>query len=162
MQLRHLNIWIIGLLITGCTNMCATSHKEMTAEEVVEAYLDAAFNIQNVDDIGILIKYTSGNLKQALESADAKTVELVFINKKYNLNRFSVIERRDRTPREVEVTYELAYNELNDESSKDALVLTENTLNLVKQKGAWFITDVIGGQTSIDFQVASEITPEKK
>lgn len=156
MKMKSFKIWLLALLITGCTNMCETDHKEMSPEEVVEAYLDESFNINEVDQIRRLIKYTSGSLKKALEDADAKTVEKVFINKSYNLKRFSVIERKDRTPREVEVTYELEYKELGA-NKEDAIVSAENTLNLIRKESAWYITDVIGGKTSIDFQVPTEI-----
>jgi hypothetical protein len=158
-KLKTIKIWILALLITGCTNMCDTPHKDMNPEEVVEAYLSIAFNMDEVDQMQSLIEFTSGNLKQTLEAADAKKINEVFINKKYDLKRFSIVERRNRTPREIEITYELAYNELATESD-DALVTAENTLNLIRQKGAWYITDVIGGSTTIDFQTPSVITPK--
>lgn len=154
MKLKSIKIWILALLITGCTSMCDTAHKDMNPEEVVEEYLSITFNIDDVNQIGSLIEFTSGNLKQALEAADSKTIQKVFIDKNYDLKRFSILERRNRTPREVEITYELAYLDKKG-SSEDALVTAENTLNLIRQKGAWYITDVIGGKTEIDFQ-----TPE--
>lgn len=93
MKLKTLKVWFLALIVSGCTSMCTTSHEEMNPEEVVEAYLDTSFNISHIDQISELIKFTSGNLKQALEAADAKTVEKVFVHKRYNLKRFSVIER---------------------------------------------------------------------
>jgi len=158
MKMRNFKILCLAIIMTGCTNMCSTSHKDMKPEEVVEAYLDTSFNIVNVDQISDLIQYTSGNLKQALEAADAKTVSKVFVHKKYNLKRFSILERKDRTPREVEITYELAYNEI-DKKNDDALVTAENTLNLRLKEGAWYITDVIGGKTAIDFQAPMVVKP---
>lgn len=156
---KSLHLWLSVFIFAGCTNMCTPRHKDMTAEEVVEKYLDIAFNIQYVDQVKALISLTSGNLKESLEEADAQTVQRVFIDKKYALKRFSITQRRDRTPREVEITYELAYNELNEGSASDADVLTEKTLSLVKKDGAWYVADVIGGKTAIDFQIGAEIKP---
>ena len=158
--------------------MCDQPHEDMTAEEVVEAYLTKAFNMVSVDEVTKLISYTSGNLKQALEEADASTIDKIFIQKKYLVDRFSFIERNDLTPREVVITYHLSYQELpagdgslstdadhagkdNKEADtpSDALIHIENSLNLIRKEGAWFITDVIGGQTTIDFLIADEIVP---
>ena len=165
--------------------MCEQQHEDMTAEEVVEAYLTKAFNMVSVDEVTKLISYTSGNLKQALEEADASTIDQIFIQKKYLVDRFSFIERNDLTPREVVITYHLSYQEVpagsgsqgthstansdtdadeNTDKKKpdgthDALIHIENSLNLIRKEGAWFITDVIGGQTTIDFLIADEIVP---
>ena len=38
MKLKSIKIWILALLITGCTSMCDTAHKDMNPEEVVEEY----------------------------------------------------------------------------------------------------------------------------
>ena len=48
--------------------------------------------------------------------------------------------------------------------SKAATVETQNTVSVIRYKGAWAIRDVIGKQTSIDFPLdsGSEVTPEKK
>ena len=45
------------------------------------------------------------------------------------------------------------------DTPSDALIHIENSLNLIRKEGAWFITDVIGGQTTIDFLIADEIVP---
>ena len=138
--------------------MCGKSHKDMEAGQVVEAYLQEAFNIRSVDDVEKLMVYTSGNLRQALEEADANTIDKVFVRKRYEVKRFSFLEQKHLTPREREITYELEYQELSEEGKGPAHYTIENSLNLIRKDGAWYITDVIGGQTTIDFIVADEVT----
>ena len=58
--IKSLKVWLIILIITGCTNMCGTSHNAMGPEEVVEAYLDVAFNISEVDGICKVIRIYFG------------------------------------------------------------------------------------------------------
>ena len=151
-------IWVISLLLfsSSCTTMCSKSHKEMTAEEVVESYLTNTFNLKSVSGIDDLIKFTSGNLKQALTEAEPSTIDRIFIQKKYKVEQFSFLERKDITPREVEISYQLKYQELNQPDN--AVVSIKNTLNLIRKEGAWYITDVIGGETSIDFLITDQIT----
>ena len=147
----------------------------MSAEEVVETYLTKAFNMTSVKEVIHLIALTSGNLKQALEEADASTIDRIFVQSKYTVEQFSFVERKDLTPREVVITYQLSYQRLpqlqpaqanadtdpaptSAESSDQALIHIENSLSLIRKEGAWFITDVIGGQTTIDFLMDTEIT----
>lgn len=146
--------------VGGCTTMCGKDHKDMEAGQVVEAYLQEAFNIRSVDDVEKLMVYTSGNLKQALEEADSRTIDQVFVQKRYEVRRFSFLEQKHLTPREREITYELEYQEIDEGVAQPAYYTIENSLNLIRKDGAWYITDVIGGRTAIDFIVADEVTRE--
>ena len=68
-----------------------------------------------------------------------------------------MVERRDRTPRETEVTFVLTYRDLGEEGKlkpeEAPQVSTENTVAVVKEKGAWAIRAVLGKSTTIDFPV---------
>jgi hypothetical protein len=142
-------------LVTGCTKMCGTNRAEMSAEQIVEAYLDLALNMKSVDQRDQLLELTTGSLGAAISGASEEAIQKAYVDRKYNLKKYSLIERRDRTPRETEITYELTYNELNGEADPNGapLVTTENTVAVVKEKGAWFIRDVLGNKTSIEFPV---------
>ena len=135
--------------------MCGNSHAEMSAEEVVEAYLDLALNMTSVDQRDQLLELTTGGLGAAIAAASVETIQKAYVDRKYNLKKYSLMERRDRTPKETEITYELTYNELNGEKNPESapLVKTENTVAVVKEKGAWYIRDILGNKTSIEFPV---------
>ncbi|MEN9835423.1 MAG: hypothetical protein RL011_1616, partial [Pseudomonadota bacterium] len=67
--------------------------------------------------------------------------------------------RKDRTPRETEISFQLTYNDLGVENAtpQDApKVTTENTVSVIKANGLWMIRDVLGNKTSIDFPVSAE------
>lgn len=151
-------------LLVGCTSMCSGSRKDMTAEEVVEAYLDIALNLTDVEQREYLLEYTTGNLRNAIEEASDEIIKTAYVQRKYTLNRYTVVERRDRTPRETEITFELEYLDFGVDPNLTAdtapKVVTENTVSVIKEKGAWYIRDVLGNKTSIDFPVseAAKIT----
>ena len=131
----------------------------MSPEQVVESYLNIALNMTEVSQRDELIVYTVGALREAIEGADKSVIKQNFIDRHYNLKRFTLVERRDITPREVEITFQLEYNELEKKDSKpdeSALVKTENTVSVIRKQGYWFIRDVIGAKTSIDFALTSE------
>ena len=145
------------LFFIGCTKMCGPNRMDMTPEQVVEAYLNLSLNMDSLDDKAQLVNLTVGNLRTALLEASDETFEKAFINKNFNLESYSVVERRDRTPRETEITFLLSYKNLgkNREVKPDLAphVTTENTVSVIKHKGAWAIKDVLGKKTSIDFPV---------
>ena len=149
----------VALFITGCTSMCGVKRSAMTPEQVVEAYLEVALNMNDVAERDNLLEFTTGNLKAAIESASPETIKVAYVDRKYQILNYSVVERRDRTPRETEITFQLTYNDLGLEGrpAKDSpKVTTENTVAVVKENGLWMIRDVLGNKTSIDFTVSEE------
>lgn len=163
--LSHI-LLIIGLLaLTGCTKSCGSSRRDMTPEQVVEAYLNISLNMKDVGQKEDLLALTTDNLRDAIVQASDDTLKNAFINKNYRLKNYSVVERRDRTPRETEVTFSISYNDLGDnpelKEEDAALVTTENTVSVAKQNGIWLIRDVLGKKTTIDFPFsqADEIKP---
>lgn len=154
-----LEMTLIGALIQGCTSNCSGERKDMSPEQVVEAYLTIAMNMTEVSEKSDLLLYTIGSLRDAIDSANDDTIKANFIDKHYNLKRFTLVERRDITPREVEITFQLEYHELEEKTSKvdeAPLVTTENTVSVIRKQGYWFIRDVIGAKTTIDFALSSE------
>ena len=153
------------IFLAGCSKMCGTSRVDMSPEQVVEAYLDTSLNMTDIKEKQRLLSLTSGNLQNAIASAPNEIIEQAFINKHYHLERYSVVERRDRTPRETEITFELVYRNLGDKRATapedSPQITTENTVSVVKEKGMWRIRDVVGKKTAIDFPVreADKITP---
>lgn len=149
----------VALLVTGCTSMCGVKRSGMSPEQVVEAYLEVALNMHDVSERDNLMEFTTGNLKAAIESASPETIKTAYVDRKYQILNYSVVERRDRTPRETEITFQLTYNDLgvDDKAAKEApKVTTENTVAVVKENGLWMIRDVLGNKTSIDFPVSEE------
>lgn len=151
----NLRLWLCFSLLTGCNMMCTKDRTDMTPEEVVQAYLDLSLNMKSIEEKDYLLNLTTGSLKGALEKASDETITKAFLNRYYHLEAYSVVERRDRTPRETEITFVLTYRDLGsggDMKPEEApQVQTENTVSVVRLKGAWAIRDVLGKKTTIDF-----------
>lgn len=149
------------LFLVGCTKMCEPGREDLTPEQVVQLYLDISLNMTKVEQKKDLIMLTTGNLKDALVQAPDDVINQAFIKQNYKLERYSVIERRDRTPRETEITFSLVYLSLGPDRKADPATApkttTENTLSVVKEDNAWYIRDVLGKKTSIDFLLDEEI-----
>lgn len=149
-------MFMYALLLTGCTSMCSVNREEMTADQVVEAYLEVALNMSDIAQKAELLDFTTGKLKAAIAGASSEAIQKAYIDRNYSLKQYSLVERNDKTPRETEITYLLSYHELEDgkENTDEApLVSTENTVAVIKEKGVWYIRDVLGNKTSIEFPV---------
>ncbi len=152
----------LALSLTGCVRSCGNQREGMTPEKVVESYLNTALNMKNVSGRDALVQYTTGRMKEVISTASEETILNAYVNRHYELESYAVIERRDRTPRETEITFRLKYKDLGVSETRPTdtksapMVQTENTVALIKEKGAWFIRDVVGAKTSIDFPVTQD------
>ncbi len=147
-------------LLVSCQNSCNPfASDSKSPEQVVEAYLNIAFNMTSAAEKKHLLAITTGSLHAALSAASDETIESAYIKRRYNLQSYSVIQRRDRTPRETEITFQLTYQDLGQSSDHNdpnlsPKVTTENTVALIKEKGSWLIREVLGNKTTIDFPVS--------
>ncbi len=161
-MLQHSRWIVLALIITGCTRFCGLSHSDMNPEQVVEAYLNIALNMASVSERSALMEFTTGNLKNAIAQASDETIKAAYIDRKYKIESYSVVERRDRTPRETEITFRLSYKDFGATEPKPGAettapqVITENTVSVVRENKLWLIKDVMGNRTSVDFPVAPE------
>jgi hypothetical protein len=159
--MKTLVLSLCFLVLTCCNRMCADARDDMTPEQVVEAYLDISLNMSDPNEKDSLLDLTTGILRSSINSASAETIIKAFVNRNYKLKTYSVMERRDRTPRETEITFLLVYRDLgeNPEAKEENApeISTENTVAVIKEKGTWYIRDVIGKRTTIDFPTTVEV-----
>jgi len=153
-----------GLMLVGavgCTKSCGKGHGALAPDQVVEAYLNVAMNMSEVAQRAELLEYTTGNLHEAIAAASDQVIQQAYISKRYKLENYSLIERRDRTPRETEVTFQIKYKDLTSVpggSSENAVtVTTENTVRVIREKESWLISDVTGNKTSVEFPVLKDM-----
>ncbi len=156
-----INITIAVLICTACTNLCTKTRKSMSAEEVVKAYLSIAFNMKKVSQKRLLLQYTMGPLQAAIASANEKTIIEAYIKPRYKLHSIAIISKKNITPREVQITYQLEYKEANtnedikDVENESIKQTVENTVSLYSLKSRWFINGVIDNKTSIEFPITT-------
>jgi hypothetical protein len=164
----RVKVGLMLLVISGCGRFCGNNRSDLAPEQVVEAYLDTALNMTKVSQRRNLMQFTTGNLKAAIASVSEETIKKVYIDRKFEIVSYSIMERRDRTPRETEITFQLTYRDLGTgetakpKGSEGPKVTTENTVSVIKEHESWFIRDVIGQKTSIDFPVSDASRIEAK
>lgn len=157
--------WVIIASLLGslvaCTKGCGS--KALKPEEVVEAYLEVVFNMDRLSQREELLSYTTGPLKAALAQISDEGIKRGYIEKNFHLEDYSVVQTKNLTPREVEVTFALRYRNLTDspDGTKEnaPIVTTENTVAVVLENRRWLIRDVLGNKTSLEFPTGVEVKP---
>lgn len=146
------NVCIL-VILCSCTKTCSVSRDKMSADEVLLAYLDIAFNMEEISQKNNLMSFTTGPLKVAIASANDETIKKAYLNERYKIERFDVLQREDQTPIETHLTYQLDYLDLKDSlSEKNAVrISTQNTVSVIREDGVWYIQDVLGSDTEFVF-----------
>ena len=159
--MQRLLLILSFMALTCCTQMCGEGRGDLTPEQVVERYLEISMTMTDPSQKESLLDLTTGVLHSSINSATDETIKKAFIDKEYANSQWMIVERRDRTPRETEITFELSYRDLSQNpkgKAEDAPeIITENTVAVIRKEGAWSIRDVIGKKTSIDFPVGGDV-----
>lgn len=151
-------ILFFALMMTACFTWCDPNREDMTPLQVLESYIEVSTSMTDLGQRDALLTYTSGPLQAALEGATDEDIANAFIARKFDLDSFSVVSRRDRTPREVEITFHISYYDRENlqEGDEPPLVSTKNTVTLFRENNIWSITDVTGSEdTEIHFGVTT-------
>lgn len=152
-------ILLLATVMTACFAWCKPERESMTAVQVLKRYVEVSTSMTDLEQRETLLAYTGGALRAALEGATDEEITQDFIARKFDLDSFAIVTRRDRTPREVEITFRISYYDRKDLAPEDEppLVATTNTVTLFKENNMWSITDVIGHEdTEIHFGVTTD------
>ncbi len=166
--IKKATLLLIFLFLQACTcesRYTDKDHSEMSAEDVVKAYLETVFNITNFKQKEDLMHLTTGELRSSLAQADEETFKTAYMLGRYKLKEFAILNRRDRTPKAIDITYELKYVETSAADKTEAFITTENTVSLLQEDDdKWYISEVVGNITSMEFPDirSTHIKPEKK
>ncbi len=150
---------LLAMVMTACFAWCKPERESMTAVQVLEKYVEVSTSMTDIEQREALLDYTGGALRAALEGATDEQITNGFIERKFDLDSFAVVSRRDRTPREVEITFRISYYDRKDIAPDDEppLVATTNTVTLFKESNIWSITDVTSSEdTEIHFGVTTD------
>jgi hypothetical protein len=147
---------VLGLV--ACDARCSKPQSKMTAEEVLESYLYIALNMENLEQRQDLQRLTSGALKAAIAGATDETMYDAYIRPQYKIESYSVVQTNDISETEKEITYQLNYKEVRDHDAHAMAVRTKNTVKMIHEDGKWFVDDVKGVTSHLDFPITRGIS----
>ncbi len=119
-------------------------------------YISRSFAITKVEEKDQLLAYLTGDVRTRLESWSPEQFREAFLDSKRQFIRLTVREIKPISEDEVQVTYELVYNQARKQGSgqkNEAKVTNKKLCQMVrKEHGQWYIADVRNIKELIEFQ----------
>ena len=148
-------ICIISILLglwVGCTRQpqVVGDPKQRLTEYIVRT-----FSIRSETDKDFLLGYLTGDVKGRLESWSKEQFREAFIERKREFIKLTIREIKKISDQEVEITYELKYNELGSKiagHSSSAMVTNKKLCQMVLVQGKWMISDVRNIKELLEFK----------
>ena len=150
----------MSLILTSCFTQCDPPRDKMTPLQVLERYIDISTGMNDVKQRAILLSLTGGALHAALEGATDEAIKEAFIDRRIELDNFSVISELELTPVERDIAFLISYYDSTGAETKESerpLVSVRNTVRMFKQDGVWSVIDVISADGS---EITFGLTPD--
>lgn len=148
---------IVLTLIWAAFNACSrTPDIPGDPKQRLLEYVNRSFAVKTVDDKSQLLGYLTGEVKRRLESWSAEQFQQAFLSSKRVLHKISVREIKPISEGEVQITYELIYNELKQDDNGERVEVKITNKKLCQmlrgERGLWYIGDVKNIKEIIEFQ----------
>lgn len=158
----YLKASLMALTLTSCFTQCDPPRDKMTPLQVLERYIDTSTGMDDVKQRALLLSLTGGALHAALEGATDEAIKEAFIDRKIELDNFSVISELERTPVERDIAFLISYYDSGTgadtaEGDERPLVSVRNTVRMFKQDGVWSVVDVVSAEGS---EITFGLTPD--
>ena len=99
-QLRSLGCFLVIFSVIGCVQTCESERLRMAPDKVVEEYLDTAFGMTDIAQKDILLSYTTGKLRNALQTATDEKFAEAFLKRKFKLISYACLLYTSPSPRD--------------------------------------------------------------
>ncbi len=135
---------------------CGGGLKDIPPEDQLHSYISTAVNVTKPEQRQELVDLTTGPLKAALINATDETFKRAYIDKKYDFQKFEIVQRKDAPGgKETQVDFKLVYKSWNAGESPERAPLTDtdNRATLVYEHGQWAIAKVESLGSSFEWEV---------
>lgn len=145
---------ILGVLVFAGFACVSPQNSKEGPQKVLSEYVTKSFAVKNVSDKALLMQYTTGEVKKALNELDEKSFNTAFIHTKREFKSLKIKDERQVSEGKYSITYELTYNAesapiTGTEPQKDEIT-NKKTAIFEMQDGKWLISEVRSIKTLID------------
>jgi len=139
------------ILIAACTNPVPRVGEPK--QRLIE-YIGRTFAVRSESDRETLLRYLTGDVKVRLQGWGKDQFRDAFIEKKRDLLKMTIREMKQISDHEVEIIYELKYNEWGSKVAghvNRATVTNKKLCQMVLVQGQWMISDVRSIKELLEF-----------
>lgn len=143
-RLKRIMMAVGGFLVTtGCTGG-GCSRLDIPPEEQLQSYIERAVNVTLPEDRERIVELTADPLKSALTNLSASDFKKAYIDTKFEVQTFEVLQRADTGEKECEIDFRIVYRSwLPGENPERApLVDTRNRAIMQYEYGRWALANV--------------------
>ncbi len=136
---------LCGLIAIGSIACTKSSDSANEPKGRIKEYIAQSFSVKNSADRAILSAFLTGSAKNRLEGWSEEQFREAFVESKREFIKLVFQEVKTISPHEVEITYELTYQDRGkgrDGRSHQAKVINKKLCQMVLENGKWYIADV--------------------
>jgi len=136
---------VLILLVAGCT----AKVEDQTPAKTLESYIQASFNVKEVQDKAKMENLLTGDTKQRLSVWSDEQFLKAFVETKKKFGTLKILESKKVSDQETLLTYELSFRE--GEKDKLAQITQRKLCTMVFLDGGWKIKEVRSQRESIEY-----------
>jgi hypothetical protein len=130
-------------------NACTSKVEDQTPAKTLESYIEASFNVKDVQDKVKMENLLTGDTKQRLSVWSDEQFLKAFVETKKKFGSLKILENKKVNDQEAILTYELSFRE--GEKDKLAQITQRKLCTMVKLDGGWKIKEVRSQRESIEY-----------
>ena len=138
-------VMVALLLLAGCTSKMG----DQTPAKALESYIEASFNVKDIQDKAKMENLLTGDTKQRLSVWSDEQFLKAFVETKKKFGTLKILENKKVNDQEVVLTYELSFRE--GEKEKLAQITQRKLCTMVLMDGGWKIKEVRSQRESIEY-----------
>ena len=143
--MQHKRWLVLILLMVGCTSKVG----DQTPANTLESYIQASFNVKDIQDKVKMENLLTGDTKQRLSVWSDEQFLKAFVETKKKFGSLRILENKKLSDQEVMITYELSFRE--GEKDKLAQITQRKLCTMVYLDGGWKIREVRSQRESIEY-----------
>lgn len=140
---------IIGVMLSSAQMGCTSKVGDQTPAKTLESYIEASFNVKDIQDKTKMENLLTGDTKQRLSVWSDDQFMKAFVETKKKFGSLKILENKKVNDQEVVLTYELSFRE--GEKEKLAQITQRKLCTLVFMDGGWKIKEVRSQRESIEY-----------
>jgi hypothetical protein len=137
------------VLMLMAISSCTSKVEDLTPAKTLESYIQASFNVKDIQDKPKMENLLTGDTKQRLNVWSDEQFLKAFVETKKKFGTLKILENKKVNDQEVVLTYELSFRE--GEKDKLAQITQRKLCTMVLIEGGWKIKEVRSQRESIEY-----------
>lgn len=147
MQMKIVSL--VFCLVFASIYACSGKKGSTDAKEQLTEYISRSFSVTSISDRKNLEALLTGDAKNRLAAWTDDQFKEAFIDSKRKFGKLTFRENKPLNENEVNITYELTYEDFDREN--EAKITNRKMATLIRREGVWLIREVVNIRELVEF-----------